>query len=458
MTLAKTAGSQWAAVSAALDDRRSLADACAGAGLDRTATARLTMASAGAWVELLDGLEGARVLFAEHRPGLAGMRVAAEAAALGFAENDEARAGFRRRWLGHQPAELMVGVEEQLAAEGAPWDVIIVDGLPTASGRGRSSSLEARFRRLATGLAPDGRLVVVADNWLSPFRAADRVVGRPTGPSAPPLRWITRAMRGAGLSVTQRFGLLRSSTDGVTAFDLDAPHTASAVLAASMVTNHHLRAGALRLLRLLAEHGTAAAVVPAWMVVFSPWPGASMPSRDRPTGRLGGRRSKESKVLRGEPPVELDKRYSPPEGAEREAMALQTLQACGLAIAPRLLGQPGPGRLRQSWEPGRPMRPADLSPDQLRTWIARAAEMLGVIQRATKRQDGAVLVHGDYWLGNLVVDDTEVLSVLDWPDAHWGEPTEDLDHLVESLVDWGFVSPDEVPPLIELARAARGTT
>ncbi|OBJ73189.1 phosphotransferase family protein [Mycobacterium sp. 1274756.6] len=38
----------------------------------------------------------------------------------------------------------------------------------------------------------------------------------------------------------------------------------------------------------------------------------------------------------------------------------------------------------------------------------------------------AVLVHGDFRMGNLIVDDTGLAAVLDWELTHLGDPTEDL--------------------------------
>jgi len=37
-----------------------------------------------------------------------------------------------------------------------------------------------------------------------------------------------------------------------------------------------------------------------------------------------------------------------------------------------------------------------------------------------------VLVHGDFRMGNLLVDDTGLAAVIDWEFAHWGHPLEDL--------------------------------
>lgn len=54
----------------------------------------------------------------------------------------------------------------------------------------------------------------------------------------------------------------------------------------------------------------------------------------------------------------------------------------------------------------------------------------------------ARLVHGDFRLGNLLVDATGVRAVLDWELAHLGDPVEDLAWL--SLRAWRFGRPAEV--------------
>lgn len=449
-------GGPWLTAAAGLDDGRALADACARAGLRQENVSRLVSPGAGAWVDLLETVEGARVLLAEHSPGLASKRMAREAAVVGFVDTDDACAHFRRRWLRDEPAEVVVDTERRLTTDRGPWDVVILDGV-LPSRPGRLATVAARLRTLARSLAPDGRVVVVGDNWLSPMRAADRAVGRAGGSPGPAPLSLERAFQTAGLNVVQRFALLRSSVDGVTAFDLDAPHSASAVLAAAVVNMGHARATGLRALRMLAQRRSVAKIVPAWMVVAafpsSPW--ESFPSR--PTGRLGHKRSEETKLLRGEPPTVLDKRYSTPAAAAREAMALREIEARGLGLAPRLLAQPGPDRLHQTWHRGRPLRPAGLRHHELRAWVWRAAETIATIQRATHRRDGTVLVHGDYWLGNLLVDAEEVVAVLDWTRAHWGERTEDVHHLVDHLREMGWARARDISILREVALAAHAS-
>jgi aminoglycoside phosphotransferase (APT) family kinase protein len=55
---------------------------------------------------------------------------------------------------------------------------------------------------------------------------------------------------------------------------------------------------------------------------------------------------------------------------------------------------------------------------------------------------GQTLVHGDFRMGNLLVDTTGLLGVLDWELAHAGDPAEDLGWLTARA--WRFGAPDEV--------------
>jgi aminoglycoside phosphotransferase (APT) family kinase protein len=52
-------------------------------------------------------------------------------------------------------------------------------------------------------------------------------------------------------------------------------------------------------------------------------------------------------------------------------------------------------------------------------WLRRNAEAVAL--------DGPeILVHGDFRIGNLLVDERGLTAVLDWEFAHWGDPAEDL--------------------------------
>jgi aminoglycoside phosphotransferase (APT) family kinase protein len=52
---------------------------------------------------------------------------------------------------------------------------------------------------------------------------------------------------------------------------------------------------------------------------------------------------------------------------------------------------------------------------------------------------GPVVVHGDFRLGNVIVDDDGLAAVIDWELAHLGDPVEDLGWLC--VPAWRFGSP-----------------
>ena len=420
------------------------------AGAASTTAARLCHPWAGAWADLVDGLDGARVLLVDRSPGTSGPLLADAASLLGVADSDPA-AAVRRSLLGGRRAEIRAGTEDDLLDGGSRWDVVVLDG--TMASPGEKDGGGARLARLVGAVAPGGRLVVVADNPLSPLRIADRLRRRPVGRTvSASLGRLCRQLEAAGLTIEQRFGLLPSSAVAVTCFELAAPRAAAAALQAASVRVEDGRAPALGALRRLAERGAAGRVVPAWMVIASPSHRRWEPELSPPTARLGHADSREAKVLRGEPPQELEKRYRSPAAADAEAMALLALEAARVALAPRLLRRPAADRTCQSWLRGRPLRPSRLTATEVTTWVGRAARVLGQLHRATARPDGRVLVHGDYWLGNLLVDGDSVAGVVDWAGAHWGTPAEDLAFLVNALVGAGRVAPSRAA---ELARVAR---
>ncbi|HEX2042552.1 MAG TPA: phosphotransferase [Acidimicrobiales bacterium] len=415
-----------------------------------SAHARLLRPWAGAWVDLIDGLEGARVLLLDHSPGRTGPLLADTASLLGVADADIGRAAVRRSVLDGCRAEVRVEAEDDLAGDGSRWDVVILDG---TVGSGEPGAVRARVRRLVRALVPGGRLVVIADNPLSPLRVGDRLRRRPVGTTVTPLVGrLCRLLESEGLAIEQRFGLLPSSIAPVTCFDLEAPRAAAAVLQAASVRVEGGRAPALQALRQLAERRAAAGLVPAWMVIASPAYRRWEPQLTPPTARLGYADSREVKILRGEPPQELEKRYRSPAAAESEAMALQVLERAGVALAPRLLGRPADDGTCQSWLRGRPLCLSRLDQPQLTTWVGRAARVLGRLHRATQQPDGRVLVHGDYWLGNLLVEGDAVVGVVDWAGARWGAAGQDLGFLVDALVAAGRVAPSRASELAHLAR------
>jgi aminoglycoside phosphotransferase (APT) family kinase protein len=77
---------------------------------------------------------------------------------------------------------------------------------------------------------------------------------------------------------------------------------------------------------------------------------------------------------------------------------------------------------------------------------------LGLLRLAGSRPPavGATLVHGDFRLGNLMVDATGMVGVLDWELAHLGDPAEDLGWLC--VRSWRFGGPHPVAGVGERSR------
>jgi aminoglycoside phosphotransferase (APT) family kinase protein len=74
----------------------------------------------------------------------------------------------------------------------------------------------------------------------------------------------------------------------------------------------------------------------------------------------------------------------------------------------------------------------------------------------------AVLVHGDFRLGNLIVDEHGLAAVIDWELCHGGDPAEDLAWL--TIRSWRFGNDDlpvaglgEIEPFLDAYEAAGGT-
>lgn len=74
--------------------------------------------------------------------------------------------------------------------------------------------------------------------------------------------------------------------------------------------------------------------------------------------------------------------------------------------------------------------------------VAAPALELGLAWASAHRPAGArtALVHGDFRLGNLMVDDQGLAAVLDWELSHRGDPMEDLGWLC--IRSWRFGRPD----------------
>jgi aminoglycoside phosphotransferase (APT) family kinase protein len=86
---------------------------------------------------------------------------------------------------------------------------------------------------------------------------------------------------------------------------------------------------------------------------------------------------------------------------------------------------------------------------------------LGWLREHAPPERPACLVHGDFRAGNLLVDGTGLVAVLDWERAHLGQPAEDLGYLCAQV--WRFGRPQlpvggfgDYQELLDAYRAAAG--
>ncbi|HET7311324.1 MAG TPA: phosphotransferase family protein [Mycobacteriales bacterium] len=134
-----------------------------------------------------------------------------------------------------------------------------------------------------------------------------------------------------------------------------------------------------------------------------------------------------------------------------ETIARRILRDDAYAVArSRLVGQLAEAlaRLHRGVAPGDVdglPEPADVLAD-LREMLAGFGEAHPALELGLRRLDESrpaptarVVVHGDFRLGNLMVDDTGLVGVLDWELAHVGDAAEDLGWLC--VRSWRFGSP-----------------
>lgn len=424
--------SRWRLLEEHLDRGAALGVATTVAGCSKPEVVRLTSHASGAWSDLLGDVNGARVLIVDRSPSHAPRRLVDRGAIVGVADDSPDRLAVRRRLLEGRPTVLASRTSQFL---GAAWDIVCFDGV----------RLDAALLRSAVeALAPDGRIVVVADNRWSPLRLADRVLRRSTCAPAMRLPPLTRMLSTEGLAYHQVFGLLRSSSTPTSSFNVASRGAAAEVLLAAAPHFGRVRLLLLALMNGLVRAGWVAAVVPAWAVIARAQPAQA---RAEVVGRIGYDWSRGARILFGEPPLELEKHYETTEEADAEAMALAALTDAGLDIGPRLLNRPTARSCRITWCEGRPLSVRSLSAAQRRVWVEAAAILLQQMQESTRLPDGSVLVHHDFWLGNLLVRDGTISAVIDWGSARWGAPEVDADFLVDSLGDFCHLGAAEIDHL-----------
>src|SRR4051794_17493309 len=130
---------------------------------NRDAVSPRTARWAGAWVDLLDDLDGAQVLVLDAGPGRASIDLVSRGASVTFADDDAERVAARRAVLG-DASRLAVSCSKSDGLARAPFDVIVLDSvLPSAT----------VLQELVGCLSGTGRLAVVVDNSLSPLRLLD---------------------------------------------------------------------------------------------------------------------------------------------------------------------------------------------------------------------------------------------------------------------------------------------
>lgn len=282
------------------------------------------------------------------------------------------------------------------------WGVVIGEHLDIDSARRIVNACE-----MATMVA------LVADNRWSPLRRGDRSGWTPANLAE------IRAALGAGAVA---FGLLRSSEIATTALRTDLPHLGPVVLGPAGSGAGKVRRLGISVLSFLARRGAAGPVLPAWLVLRAP-------TREVPSGRIGVAENDQGAMIFGSGPDAVEKVFRSEAEVAAVRTSLSALHAAGLDPGGRILAQPSPLRLRLEWVPGTVLDANAMDAGALALWTERAAHLLGRIHGSTRRSDGSVRCHGDFWLGAVVVDDGLVRGIIDWTDSRWDDPAVDLDTL-----------------------------
>jgi hypothetical protein len=282
---------------------------------------------------------------------------------------------------------------------------------------------------------PSVNIVGLMANSRSPLRWVDDGFGSRSAR----LPEIRRRFEGGGRA-TRAFGVLRSTTSPLALVPFDSPASSDLVRSALSV---HVGGHRKRLLEIVSRSGPLGrSVFPGWLVVAH---GLGRDTGFDPTGQIGYGQSTGCTRVLGEPPRYIE-READQAALVHEALVLDELADSTLAaFVPVVIRAPDryhqqPGRRAPSLVttimPGRALMPRDMSDLELETWTERAARLLDELQETSANSDGTVLVHGDYWLGNLLVDGEQIVSIIDWETAHRGSRSEDRYFLGRSLTEY----------------------
>jgi hypothetical protein len=356
------------------------------------------------WTDMLGPIEGAVIALVDEEDGPGGQALRDAGAEVLPLDLD----GLAELPAGSCDVVVLLGGRQGLATEALP----------------RVAGSAARVLR------PDGVLLVLVASPSSPLAWLDAAArrGRPGGRSG---RRVRRALARAGVPPVVEYGVLRSVNAPSTWFSLRHPRHAQMVLAASNTLNTGVRRRAVSGLAAAARLGLAGPLVPAFGLFCSP----GRPAHEPALGRIAPGGAHEAKLLLGDPLREVVKVYGSSAVAAAESAALEQVHRVWPGLAPPLLAREGPRRVRLGWVEGRSLSGPEVAGAAGERWLRAAAAVLGELHRRLgPDQDGGYLLHGDLWLGNLLVDraGTDVVGLIDWTDTRRGEPQEDLRFLVDA--------------------------
>ncbi len=283
--------------------------------------------------------------------------------------------------------------------------------------------------------APSVTILCMITNRWSPLHWLD---GGPRG-SFVRLSGVRRRVEQHGRT-TRTFGVFRSTTQPLAVIGLDTPNASRLTVSALGVHISGWRRGFLRASMQFGPVGRMFA--PGWLVI------AVGEGRDLgldPTGQIGYQQSVGFTRVMGEPPRYIEREAAmdvlAAETAALEELSVTTMASVVPSVvrSPSDVQQPPGGRapsLVMSLLAGRPLRPRQMTDGEIDVWTRRAARLLDELQSVSLHADGTVLVHGDYWLGNMLVDGEQIVGLIDWETAHRGNPTEDRDFLGRGMASY----------------------